>query len=74
MDIQEYRAKLIEMIDWKMALLEPGLLEHIMAESGPDCHNTTERITHSIFFWSGKDKERRAEVMAMFGINPRGKN
>ena len=74
MDIQEYMDKLAEAIDWKISRLEPGLVEHIMSESGPDCHNTIERITHSIFFWAGKDKEKRKEAMAMFGINPRGKD
>lgn len=72
MDIEEYKAKLMEAIEWKLSKLEPELVQRILDESGPDCHNKIERITHSIFFWSGKDKDKRREVMDMFGIKAKG--
>ena len=68
MEISEYKEKLLEVIDWKLSILEPELVKRVMDESGPDCHNKIERITHSIFYWSGKGKEKRREIMDRFGI------
>lgn len=70
---EEYKEKLMAMIDDRLDELEPELYDRIMSESGPDCYNKTRRITENIFFWTWKNKGWRHEQMRRFGMNPNGR-